>query len=74
MKTVTIRHGIRSLTTELPDNATFGDVAGDANIKASLGAAEKVRVLLDSVEGQANRIVPAGATLHLETACLVKQG
>ena len=74
MKTVTIKHGIRTLTTDLADGATFGDIANDANIKAALGAAEKVRTLIDGVEGQATRIVPAGAIVHLETACLVKQG
>lgn len=72
-KQITVRHGIRSLTTEIPDAATFGDLAKDANIKAALGAAENVRVLVDGVEGAAHREIPSGAVVHLETACLVKQ-
>jgi hypothetical protein len=72
MKSITVRYGVDSVTKQVEDDCTFGDVQENDSIKAALGFGDNTKALVDGIEQNRETIVPEGATVRLETAANTK--
>jgi hypothetical protein len=72
MKTITVRYGVDSVTKQVEDDFTFGDVQESDSLKAALGFGDNTKVLVDGIEQSSDTEIPDGATVRLETAANTK--
>ena len=72
MKNITVRYGVDSLTKQVEDGFTFGDLQHSDSFKAALGFGDRTKALLSGIEQSSDTIIPAGATVVLETAANTK--
>ena len=72
MKTITVKYGVDSITKQVEDGFTFGDLKESDPIKAALGYGDNVKTLVDGIEQDADTVIPAGASVRLETAANTK--
>ena len=72
MKNITVRYGVDSLTKQVEDGFTFGDLQHSDSFKAALGFGDRTKALLSGIEQSPDTVIPAGATVVLETAANTK--
>ena len=72
MKTITVKYGVDSLTKQVEAGLTFGELQDDDSFKAALGFGDRTKALLDGIEQDPGTVIPAGATVRLETAANTK--
>lgn len=72
MKTITVKYGVDSVTKQVEDDFSFGDLQADDAFKAALGFGDRIKALVEGIEQEANTVIPAGATVRLETAANTK--
>ncbi len=72
MKNITVRYGVDSLTKQVEDGFTFGDLQHSDSFKAALGFGDRTKALLSGIEQSSDTVIPAGATVVLETAANTK--
>jgi len=72
MKTITVKYGVDAITKQVEDEFTFGDVQDSDAIKAALGFGDRTKALVEGIEQDAATVIPAGATVCLETAANTK--
>ena len=72
MKNITVKYGVDSINKQVDDNFTFGDLQDNDSIKAALGYGDNVKALVDGIEQDPGTIIPAGASVRLETAANTK--
>ena len=72
MKTITVKYGVDQITKQVPDDYTFGDLQDSDQFKAALGYGDKTKALVDGIEQNRDTVVPAGATVRIETAANTK--
>lgn len=71
--TVTIKHGLDTITRDIEPGTTIGQLVTDRNVKAALNASDNVRALINNAEVPHSAIVPAGSVVYLETRANEKQ-
>jgi hypothetical protein len=74
VKQITVKFGLQSITRQFADEATIGQIIGDANVKAGLGYSDNVRAVMNGVTMPASGFVYSGSTLTIETAANAKAG
>ncbi len=72
MKNITVKYGVDSITKQVEDDFTFGDLQDNDSIKAALGFGDRTKALVDGIEQDRATVIPAGATVRLETAANTK--
>ena len=72
MKNITVKYGVDSLTKQVEDDLTFGDLQDNDSIKAALGFGDRTKALVEGIEQDRGTVIPAGATVRLETAANTK--
>ena len=72
MKTITVKYGVDSITKQVEDEVTFGDLQEDDSFKAALGFGDRTKALVEGIEQNSETVIPAGATVRLETAANTK--
>lgn len=72
MKTITVRYGVDSVTKQVDTDFTFGDLQDSDSFKAALGYGDKTKALVDGIEQNRETVIPAGATVRIETAANTK--
>jgi len=68
MKNITVKYGVDSITKQVEDGFTFGDLQDSDTFKAALGFGDNTKALVDGIEQQRETVIPAGAIVRLETA------
>ena len=72
MKTITVKYGVDSITKQVADDFTFGDLQDHDSFKAALGYGDRIKALIDGIEQDPGTVIPPGATVRLETAANTK--
>ena len=72
MKTITVKYGVDQITKQVEDNFTFGDLQGSDSFKAGLGFGDNTKALVDGIEQNRDTVIPANATVRIETAANTK--
>lgn len=72
MKTITVKYGVDSVTKQVEDSFTFGDLQDSDSFKAALGFGDRTKALVDGIEQDRSTVIPAGATVRLETSANTK--
>ena len=72
MKNITVKYGVDSITKQVEDDFTFGDLQESDVFKAALGFSDRTKALLDGIEQSPGTVIPAGAIVRLETAANTK--
>jgi len=72
MKTITVKYGVATITKEVEDDFTFGDLQDDDSFKGGLGFGDRTKALINGIEQERGTAIPAGATVRLETAANTK--
>jgi hypothetical protein len=72
MKNITVKYGVDSFTKQVEEGFTFGDLEASDSFKAALGFGDNVKALVDGIEQDKRTVIPAGATVRLETAANTK--
>jgi hypothetical protein len=72
MKNITVKYGVDSITKQVEEGFTFGDLQDSDNFKAALGFGDRTKALVDGIEQDPGTVIPAGATVRLETAANTK--
>ena len=72
MKNITVRYGVDSITKQVEEDFTFGDLQDSDSFKVALGFSDRTKALLDGIEQNPGTEIPAGATVRLETAANTK--
>ena len=72
MKTITVKYGVDSITKQVPDTFTFGDLQEDDSFKAALGYGDRTKALVEGIEQSSGTVIPAGTIVRLETAANTK--
>jgi hypothetical protein len=72
MKTITVKYGVDSVTKQVDESFTFGDLQDSDPIKAALGYGDNVKALVEGIEQDKGTIIPAGSSVRLETAANTK--
>ena len=72
MKNITVKYGVDSITKQVEDGFTFGDLQDSDSFKAALGFGDRTKALVDGIEQDPGTVIPAGATVRLETAANTK--
>ena len=67
-KTITVKYGPDSFTTEVPASFTVGDIKKDAKIQTALGFGDNINVLIDGVVQGDGVVIPSLACIKVETA------
>jgi hypothetical protein len=68
MKDVTARYGVDSITKQVEDDFTFGELQESDSFKAALGFGDNTKALVDGIEQHRSTVIPPGTTVRLETA------
>jgi hypothetical protein len=72
MKTITVKYGVDSITKQVEQDFTFGDLQNNDSFKAALGFGDNTKALVDGIEQNSDTIIPPNATVRLETAANTK--
>ncbi len=72
MKTITVKYGVDEITKQVEDDFTFGDLQGSDTFKAALGFGDNTKSLVDGIEQNRDTVIPANATVRIETAANTK--
>ena len=72
MKNITVKYGVDSITKQVESGFTFGDLQDHDGLKGALGYGDNVKALVDGIEQDRATVIPAGATVRLETAANTK--
>ena len=72
MKNITVKYGVDSITKQVDADFTFGDLQQSDTFKAALGFGDRTKALLDGIEQDPGTVIPAEATVRLETAANTK--
>ena len=72
MKNITVKYGVDSITKQVEDGFTFGDLQDTDAFKAALGFGDRTKALVNGIEQEATTVIPADATDRLETAANTK--
>ena len=72
MKNITVKYGVDSITKQVEDDFTFGDLQESDMFKAALGFGDRTKALVEGIEQDRTTVIPAGATVRLETAANTK--
>ena len=72
MKTITVKYGVDSVTKHVEADFTFGDLQDSDTFKAALGFGDKTKALVDGIEQNHDTVIPANATVRIETAANTK--
>ena len=72
MKTITVKYGVDEITKQVEADFTFGDLQGSDTFKAALGFGDNTKVLVDGIEQNRDTVIPANATVRIETAANTK--
>ena len=72
MKNITVKYGVDSITKQVQDDFTFGDLQDSDSFKAALGFGDRTKALVDGIEQDRATVIPASATVRLETAANTK--
>lgn len=72
MKTITVKYGVDQITKQVEADFTFGDLQDSDQFKAALGYGDKTKALVDGIEQNRDTVIPAGATVRIETAANTK--
>ena len=72
MKTITVKYGVDQITKQVEDDFTFGDLQNSDTFKAALGFGDNTKVLVDGIEQNRDTVIPANATVRIETAANTK--
>ena len=72
MKTITVKYGVDQITKQVEADFTFGDLQASDTFKAALGFGDNTKSLMDGIEQNRDTVIPAGATVRIETAANTK--
>jgi hypothetical protein len=72
MKNITVKYGVDSITKQVEDGFTFGDLQENDSFQAALGFGDRTKALVEGIEQDRSTVIPAGATVRLETAANTK--
>jgi len=72
MKTITVKYGVDEITKQVEADFTFGDLQNSDTFKAALGFGDNTKVLVDGIEQNRDTVIPANATVRIETAANTK--
>lgn len=72
MKNITAKYGVDSITKQVEDDFTFGDLKENDAFKAALGFGDNTKALVDGIEQDRSTVIPEGAIVRLETAANTK--
>jgi len=72
MKNITVKYGVDSITKQVEEDFTFGDLQDSDTFKAALGFGDRTKALVDGIEQDRATVIPANATVRLETAANTK--
>ena len=72
MKSITVNYGVDTITKQVEDGFTFGDLQESDTFKAALGFGDNTKALVGGIEQNRETIIPANATVLLETAANTK--
>jgi len=72
MKSITVKYGVDQITKQVEDDFTFGDVQAGDSFKAALGFGDNTKTLVEGIEQSRDTVIPAGATVRIETAANTK--
>ena len=72
MKTITVQYGVDSVTKQVDEDTTIGDIQENDSIKAALGFGDNTKALINGIEQAKDTVIPSGATVRLETAANTK--
>jgi hypothetical protein len=72
MKSITVKYGVDSVTKQVEADFTFGDLQESDTFKAALGFGDKTKALVDGIEQNRDTVIPANATVRIETAANTK--
>ena len=72
MKTITVKYGVDEITKHVEADFTFGDLQGSDTFKAALGFGDNTKALVDGIEQNRDTVIPANATVRIETAANTK--
>ena len=72
MKNITVNYGVDSISKQVEDGFTFGDLQDSDTFKAGLGFGDNTKTLVAGIEQNRDTVIPAGATVRIETAANTK--
>ena len=72
MKNITVKYGVDSITKQVEEDFTFGDLQDSDTFKAALGFGDRTKTLVNGIEQSPDTVIPAGATVVVETAANTK--
>ena len=72
MKSITVQYGVDSVTKQVEEDTTIGDVQENDSIKAALGFGDNTKALINGIEQPPQTVIPPGAVVRLETAANTK--
>ena len=72
MKTITVKYGVDQITKQVEGGFTFGELQDSDNFKSALGFGDNTKALVDGIEQNRETVIPAGATVRIETAANTK--
>ena len=72
MKNITVKYGVDSVTKQVEEDFTFGNLQENDSFKAALGFGDNTKALVEGIEQNRSTIIPAGATVRRETAANTK--
>ena len=72
MKNITVNYGLDSISKQVEDDFTFGDLQESDTFKAGLGFGDNTKTLVSGIEQNRDTVIPAGATVRIETAANTK--
>ena len=72
MKNITVNYGVDSINKQVGEDFTFGDLQNSDSFKAALGFGDNTKALVGGIEQNRDTVIPAGATVRLETAANTK--
>jgi len=68
MKNITVKYGVDSITKQVEDDFTFGELQSSDTFKAALGFGDNTKALVEGIEQNRDTLIPQGAVVRLETA------
>ena len=72
MKNITVKYGVDSITKQVDEGFTFGDLQDSESFQAALGFGDRTKALVDGIEQERDTVIPPGAIVRLETAANTK--
>ena len=72
MKNITVKYGVDSITKQVEEDFTFGDLQDSDTFKAALGFGDRTKTLVSGIEQARDTVIPAETTVVVETAANTK--